>query len=179
MAATATLTSAGLTPIYETLPSYETYAMHYNAETAESRFRQALASVMRDLCDRMLCFAETEGPILAPQKTEIIDLLVDEIGESLKVMNRRGQIRIPADTDDIECLESIDRQLIMVLEHMSASIESLLCDDPALFPITASDLTIYINSYSELIEERNRILGMGWESEIRMGLYCDPGRDPR
>ena len=153
--------------------------MHHNAEIDESAFRLSLAHVMRDLGDRMLNYTETGGPGLDPRKTEIIDILVDGIGECLKVMNRRGKIRIlGGDDNGIPDLEIVDNQLIMLLEHITGSTDSMVGDDSSLFSINAHDLTMLLDDFLELIEERNRLLGLGWESEIRRGFYLGLEREP-
>jgi len=175
----ARITSGNLTRIFLALPEYDTYEDDDLAQQDEVSLRRALGEALRLIGDRLMLVGESRDVNPDPQKLEIIDMLVDEIGGTLKVLNRSGAIQLQGERRDaITALETVDMQLMMLLEQMEQAVVDLLCDDAAIFPMSVRDLSVFLDAFLDLVEERNRLLGMGWESEMRLNFFPGLSQEP-
>ena len=171
--AAAKVSASSIFNILENLPDYSRYTTPAESNETEHLIRSCLAQTMRDLGNQLLTWSAKNENQIGYQKQEIIEILTDEMSENIKLLNRRGAIYLTGDSTEsaIELVE-LDSQIVILLEHMSDCTKRLTSGKMSVFSAFTQDMSIFLDSFSELLEERNRLMGMGWESEIRRGLYC-------
>jgi len=96
---------------------------------------------------------------------------VTRISELVKHLNRRGAIHLIGNAaETVPRLERQDNSLILLLEeawtHTVALAEAGA--ESARFDAAATALASALNRCLEATEERNRLLGLGWESEFKV-----------
>jgi hypothetical protein len=169
----AKVSTISILEILDNLPDYRQYAVTGKSEEIEHRLRTCLAQTLRELGNQLLFWSAKNETRLGCQKQEILEILADEMAENIKMLNRRGSIKISGDFAGTAIeLRELDSQLVMLLEHMSEATKHLISGRITVFATFTQDMSIFLDSFGELLEERNRLIGMGWESEIRRGLYC-------
>jgi len=167
MVTAATLTHMGMTDIYDAMPHYHSYFKRHAANADETAFRLALGQQLESLGQRLLDGAETRPHLLSREQHEIIDLMTDDMSTILKVLSRTGVIHMADEPDvSIPYLKALDRQLLMLLEHMWKRTSSIFDSDTDAFKTTAGDMAACLAHFLQVTEERNSQLGLGWESEF-------------
>ena len=59
-----------------------------------------------------------------------------------------------------------DAELMLMLEHLWANGDALFSHDGPVFDAACRTVAACLESFLRLAEERNRLLGLGWESEF-------------
>jgi hypothetical protein len=169
MAPAASISHRELTPLIEHLPRYDRYDSRGDAHLGERDFRQALGYLLKSCGDHLLSLVERHGKVLGSDRIATIDVVVDAIGTVLRRLDRDGQIVLagPADSTIAE-LEELDTRLILLLEDALQLVRQLASDLPATgwFLRQAPRLLRDLAEFSRTTEERNFLLGLGWESEF-------------
>jgi hypothetical protein len=166
-----------MTSLLERMPVYSSYRSEREAADAERVFRRALGLMLKDCGDHLLTVAEKKAQILSSEHERMIDLLVDRISMIFRRLDREGKICLVGDClATISELEELDTRLILLVEEALGLVRNLGVDVPAAdwFKTDASRLSHDLANFSEMTEERNYLLGLGWESEFTM-----PGRESR
>jgi hypothetical protein len=169
MAKAARLSFAELTSLIERMPHYNNYRTLDDAAAAERTFRRALGGMIKECGDRLLTVAENRGQFLAGEQREMIDVLVDRIAAILRRLDREGIVCLVGDCETtIAELEEIDTRLILLVEESLTLVHHLNCGLPSArwFRHEATLLSRDLAAFSEAAEERNYLLGLGWESEF-------------
>jgi hypothetical protein len=167
MVTAATLTHMGMTDIYDAMPHYHSYYKRHAANADETTYRLALGLQLEGMGQRLLDGAETRPHLLSRDQHEIIDLMTDDMTTILKVLNRTGVIHLADEPEvSIPYLKALDRQLLMLLEHMWKRTSTMFDADADAFKIAAGDIAACLAHFLEVTEERNSQLGLGWESEF-------------
>lgn len=167
MASSATVSLTWMTTLFEALPHYDLYGSRHAANAHETAFRLALGQLLQNMGQRLLDMVEARSAALGEGQYEIIDMLADDVGNCLKLLNRTGTIHLADEPDEtIYELNSIDTKLMLLLEHLWGSSDKLITGDGLLFGDLAHDLAAYLQIFLELAEHRNSLLGLGWESEF-------------
>jgi hypothetical protein len=169
MAKAARTSFAELTALIERMPKYNNYKTLDDASTAERVFRRALGHMIKECGNRLLNVAEHRTQLLSAEQRDMIDILVDRIATILRRLDREGIICLVGDCETtIAELEEIDTRLILLVEEALTLVHNLNCGVPSArwFRKEANLLSRDLNAFSEATEERNYLLGLGWESEF-------------
>ncbi len=153
------------------LPHYDRYESREAAAEAESSYRIALGRMLKECGDQLLKVVEREPNLITGEQHDVIDALVDAIGMILRRLNRQGVICLREGGDDtIAELEELDLRLILLLEEALASTAGFTCAAVARgwFQREALRLSRRLSEFARTAEERNFLLGLGWESELRL-----------
>lgn len=163
----ATLTQSWMMELFEALPHYYGYHRRTRANHDEATFRLALGQRLQDLGQRLLDGVEARPHLLSPEQHELVDMIADDITTVLKLLNRTGVIELDGDPATVIAeLQSVDAELMLLLESLwrdGAAMFRGECED---FDPAFRSLAACLEAFLRLAEERNRLLGLGWESEF-------------
>ena len=166
-----------MTFLMEKMPVYTAYRAEPEAAEAERVFRRALGLMLKECGHHLLNVAEKKAQILSSEHERMIDSLVDRIGLIFRRLDREGVVCLVGDcSTTIHELEELDTRLILLVEEALGLVRNLGSDVPAAdwFKTDATRLSSDLANFSEMTEERNYLLGLGWESEFTI-----PGRESR
>ena len=169
MGSAANISFTELTMLMDRMPSYHTYRTCQEAEAAEKIFRQALGHLLKECAERLLYLAESQHQILSEEQENMLDTLVERIAAIFRRLDREGVVCLIGDCEaTIAELEEIDTRLILLVEETVNLVRVLIRDvhSTGLFKENASLLSRDLAAFSEATEERNYLLGLGWESEF-------------
>jgi hypothetical protein len=140
------------------MPAYAAYRTEGDAADAERVFRRALGFLLKECGHHLLTVAEKKGQILNSDMEQTIDTLIDRISLIFRRLDREGLV----------CLVGNCDTTIHELEETLGLVRNLETDVPAAswFATEAARLSRGLASFSEMTEERNYLLGLGWESEF-------------
>jgi hypothetical protein len=99
----------------------------------------------------------------------MIDILIDKISAIFRRLDREGTVCLVGDCEaTIAELEEIDIRLILLVEEALRLVYILTRGVPSQrwFQNEANLLARDLHAFSEATEERNYLLGLGWESEF-------------
>jgi len=171
MAAAATLTQTWMLELYDSLPQYFGYHRRTRANHDEANFRLALGQRLQELGQRLFDGADLRPHLLARKQHDLVEMLTEDITTVMKLLNRTGVIQIAGDpAEAITELQTIDGELLILIERMWLSAEAMYANECIDFQPASQALTICLEAFLRLAEERNSLLGLGWESEF--------GREP-
>ena len=165
----ATLSIPELTSLMDKMPAYLSYRSETEAAAAERDFRHALGTLLKECGEHLLNVADDRSQILDAAMEEKIDDLVDRIGLIFRRLDREGRVHLVAgEKATIAELEELDIRLILMVEQALTLVRVLGTDVPAAnwFQSAADLLSHGLATFSEMAEERNYLLGLGWESEF-------------
>jgi len=151
------------------LPQYQAYTSGGRAVNAERGFRRSLGGLLRDCGNHLLLVAERQAQALCSDQEEIIDLLVDHISSILRRLDREGVVKIAGDPRrTVPELQALDNRLLQLAEQALTLTRTLSDRDlsSAWFRNQAVALSQSLAELSHTAEERNFLLGLGWESEF-------------
>lgn len=153
------------------LPQYHFYGHVSTAVKNERSFRMSLGQMLQETAERLLNASEARATTMSRHRHECIEEIVDDLGTLITHLNRRGSIQLAGSTTEtIETLRDLDNKLIMLLEqvwHMSQAVLRPDCNGEA-FDEGVQYLLLMLQAFAETAEERNQLLGLGWESEFGM-----------
>jgi len=152
------------------MPTYSNYRSAAEAAQAERVFRHAMGFMLKECGEHLLGIAETKAQILSSEMEQGIDDLIERISLIFRRLDREGAVSLVGDSAaTIAELESLDTRLILMIEEAMNLVRNLETDVPAAswFQTDADRLTIGLACFSEMTEERNYLLGLGWESEFQ------------
>jgi len=163
----ATLTRTWMLELFDALPHYYGYHRRMNANHDEAAFRLALGQRLQDLGQRLLDGAEARAHLLSEEQHHVVELVTDDITTVLKLLNRSGAIELAGDPQlVIPELQAVDAELMLLLEHLWANGEEIFSHEGPVFDAACRSVAACLESFLRLAEERNRLLGLGWESEF-------------
>ena len=172
MTRSASLSIPELSSLMDKMPIYRSYRSASEAAAAEHEFRHALGALLKECGERLLKIADNKSQILSAAMEEKIDDIVDRIGLIFRRLDREGAVHLVANqATTIAELEDLDIRLILLVEQALGLVRNLGTEVPAAswFQAEADLLSVELAAFSETAEERNYLLGLGWESEfIRM-----------
>ena len=171
MTESATLSIPELSSLMDKMPAYRGYRSPEEAAFAEREFRHALGSLLRECGERLLNLVDAKDQIVSGEMEDKIDDLIDRIGLIFRRLDREGVVHLVAgETATIAELEELDTRLILMVEQALGLVRSLGSGVPATswFQSEAERLSIGLATFSEMAEERNYLLGLGWESEFTL-----------
>jgi len=174
MASTASVSFPVMTSLLAKMPVYTAYRTESEAAAAERVYRQALGAVLRHCGDHLMTVLERRPQALSGEQEHLISGLVERIARIFRRLDREGVVCLVGDCHaTINELEELDARLILMVEQALTLARNLGPDVPAAawFKDDAGRLGHDLESFSEMAEERNYLLGLGWESEFRW-----PGR---
>ena len=166
----ASLSFPEMTNLMAKMPTYSQYLSAEEAAEAERVFRHAMGYMLKECGEHLLCIAETKSNILSGEMEQMIDGLVQRISLIFRRLDREGEVSLVGDSAaTIAELEDLDTRLILLMEEAMNLVRNLETDVPAAswFKTDADRLTIGLACFSEMAEERNYLLGLGWESEFQ------------
>lgn len=169
MTISAKLTIPELTSLMSKMPTYRDYLSAMEAAEAERLFRHALGSLLKECGECLLNIADNNAQILSGEMEQTIDDLVDRIGLIFRRLDREGEVSLVGNqATTIAELEELDTRLILMVEQALSLVRTLGTDVPAAswFQAEAGQLSHELATFSEMTEERNYLLGLGWESEF-------------
>ena len=152
------------------MPTYSRYRSAIEAAEAERVFRQAMGYLLKECGEHLLGIAENRSQILSTEMEQMIDGLIDRISLIFRRLDREGIVSLVGDSATaIAELEDLDTRLILMIEEAMNLVRNLETDVPAAawFQTDADRLSIGLACFSEMAEERNYLLGLGWESEFQ------------
>lgn len=158
-----------MTVLMAHLPHYAAYGAGGRAVAAERGFRRSLGYLLKECGDHLLRVAETRAQLLTGEQDEIIDRLVDHISSIFRRLDREGLIAIAGDpAETVPELEALDNRLLQLAEAALTLTRTLDERHPAdsWFRDEAGRLGRHLAELSRTAEERNYLLGLGWESEF-------------
>jgi len=163
----ATITQSWMLELFDALPHYYGYHRRMNANHDEAAFRLALGQRLQDLGQRLLDGAEARAHLLSEEQHHVVELLTDDITTVLKLLNRSGAIELDGDPETvIPELQAVDAELMLLLEHLWRNADALFSHDGPVFDAACATLAASLEAFLRLAEERNSLLGLGWESEF-------------
>ena len=169
MSTAASVSFREMSFLLQQMPHYRAYRTPDEAEEAERIFRRALGLVLKECGDELLSVAEQKAYLLTHEQQASIDALIDRIGAIFRRLDREGAVCLVGHCDStIAELEELDTRLILLVEEAMSSVQSL-CQDPESaqwFQSQAPLLNRDLWAFGEAAEERNFLLGLGWESEF-------------
>jgi len=151
------------------LPRYAVYGSDRRAVDAERVFRRSLGRLLKECGDHLLTVAERSAQTLSGEQEEVIDLLVDHISSIFRRLDREGIVEIAGDPRiTVPELEDLDNRLLLLAEESLTLTRTLDDEHPseAWFQNQAVRLSQDLAELSRTTEERNYLLGLGWESEF-------------
>lgn len=173
----ARISFSELTSLMEKMPVYTSYRTEQEAAEAERVFRRALGLLLKECGDHLLNVVEKKSQIISADHEHMIDSLIDRIGLIFRRLDREGVVCLVGDCSRTICeLEELDARLILLVEEALGLVRNLGSDVPASdwFKTDANRLSSDLANFSEMTEERNYLLGLGWESEFTLA-----GRESR
>lgn len=165
----ATISFNQMTSLMETMPVYSSYRTEKEATEAERVFRRALGLLLKECGHHLLNVVEKKSQLMSQEHEKMIDSLIDRIGLIFRRLDREGVVCLVGDcSSTIHELEELDTRLILLIEETTSLVRNLELDVPAAdwFKTDATRLSNDLASFSEMTEERNYLLGLGWESEF-------------
>ncbi len=165
----AHLSFSEMTTLMAKMPIYATYCSDDEAASAERVFRRAMGLLLKDCGHHLLNVAEKKSQILSSDMEHTIDSLIERIGLIFRRLDREGLVCLVSDCEaTISELEELDIRLILMIEETMNLVRHLETDVPAAswFKTDADRLTRGLADFSDMTEERNYLLGLGWESEF-------------
>jgi len=175
MRSSARISIHQMTALMEKMPSYGDYRSDEQAAEAERTFRRALGVMLKECGDHLLNVADQRSQALNAEEEGKVDALIDRIGMIFRRLDREGDVCLVGNCDNtIHELEEIDLRLILVIEKATEMVRNLESGTQTnhWFQTEAERLSRDLSSFSEMTEERNYLLGLGWESE-----FSWPGRE--
>ncbi len=169
MCSAASVSFPEMTYLMEKIPDYRDYRTTAEAATKEREFRHALGMMLKDCGEYLLNVAEKKSQFLSTEMQSMIDNLVDRIGVIFRRLDREGLVCLVGDYETtISELEELDARLLLLVEEAMDLVHRLECGVPAAswFKAEATILSQDLATFSEMTEERNYLLGLGWESEF-------------
>jgi len=173
----ASISFPEMTTLMEKMPTYSQYRTDADAAGAERIFRRALGLMLKECGDHLLNVAEKKSSLLGTEQEMILDSLIDRIGLIFRRLDREGVVCLVGDCNStIIELEDLDTRLILMIEEAMALVRNLEMEIPAAtwFKEEASRLHSDLATFSEMTEERNYLLGLGWESEFTWSSGATP-----
>lgn len=165
----ASVTLNEMTTLIEHLPPYDVYASSRQAVCHERQFRRSLGGLLKECGNHLLNVAEKRGQFLDGDQEEIIDLLVDHISAIFRRLDREGHVAIAGDPEDtVHELRTLDSELLQLAEdalQLTRDLDSYAPSE-SWFRNQAIQLSQDLAALSRTTEERNYLLGLGWESEF-------------
>jgi len=158
-----------MTTLMAKMPTYTDYRSAADAADAERIFRRAMGYLLKECGHHLLTVAEKKSQILNSDMEQMIDALIERIGLIFRRLDREGLVCLVGDCDTtIAELEELDTRLILMIEEALGLVRDLETDVPAAswFKTEADRLSRDLAYFSEMTEERNYLLGLGWESEF-------------
>lgn len=158
-----------MTTLMEKMPTYANYRSEREAADAERVFRRAMGYLLKECGHHLLTVAEKKSQILSSDMERMIDALIERIGLIFRRLDREGLVCLVGDCQaTIAELEELDTRLILMIEEALSLVRELETDVPAAswFKAEAGRLSRDLADFSEMTEERNYLLGLGWESEF-------------
>jgi hypothetical protein len=174
MAYAASVSFPVMTSLLAQMPVYSAYRTEAEAAAAERVYRQALGAVLRDCGAHLMGVLERRSQALSGEQERLIGGLVERIARIFRRLDREGTVCLVGDCKaTITELEELDTRLILMVEEALTLARNLGPDVPSAvwFKDDAGRLGRDLDSFSEMAEERNYLLGLGWESE-----FLWPGR---
>lgn len=165
----ASISFSEMTTLMEKMPVYANYRSDDEAAAAERVFRRAMGLMLKECGHYLLTIAEKKSQILSSDMERTIDSLIERIGLIFRRLDREGLVCLVGDCDaTISELEELDTRLILMIEESMSLVRDLETDIPASswFKTEADRLSRDLAYFSEMTEERNYLLGLGWESEF-------------
>lgn len=166
----ASLNFAAMGPLMQKMPTYTRYTSLAHAVVDERVFRRALGSHLKQCGDRLLSVVEKKAQIMSTDMEQTIDVLVGRIGDIFRRLDREGVVALVGHSaKTIAEIEQIDTRLVLLIEESLALVHNLGTDVPAAawFKTDATRLARSLIEFNKLTEERNYLLGLGWESEFQ------------
>jgi len=165
----ASISFSEMTTLMAKMPVYSNYRTTEEAAEAERIFRRAMGNLLKECGHHLLTIAEKKSQILDGDMEQTIDALIERIGAIFRRLDREGLVCLVGDCQStINELELLDTRLILLIEEAMNLVRELESDVPAAswFAREASRLSRGLADFSEMTEERNYLLGLGWESEF-------------
>ena len=165
----ASISFSEMTNLMEKMPIYADYRTESGAASAERVFRRAMGYLLKDCGHHLLTVAEKKSQILNSEMEQTIDLLIERISLIFRRLDREGLVCLVGNCEaTISELEDLDTRLIVMIEEAMNLVRELETDVPAAswFRTAADQLSLDLAAFSEMTEERNFLLGLGWESEF-------------
>lgn len=166
----ASLSFPEMSNLMAKMPTYSTYRSADEAAEAERVFRHAMGFMLKECGEHLLGIAETRSQILSTEMEQMIDSLIDRISLIFRRLDREGVVSLVGNSASaIAELEALDTRLILMIEEAMNLVRNLETEVPAAswFKTDADRLSIGLACFSEMAEERNYLLGLGWESEFQ------------
>ncbi len=171
MTQAATLSPIRVVRLLDAAPCYRFYWEGSSAVEGEKSYRLEIGVLLKECAERLLYISESDSAMLSRDQHDAVDELVEEIGEIFKLLNRKGNIRLIGEVSrTVPALERQDMVLYMLLERIWSRIDEMSClqADSVGFLAEAASLRRDISDFVDAAEERNRLLGLGWESEFQI-----------
>jgi len=165
----ARISFSEMTNLMAKMPDYTHYRTAEEAAAAERVFRRALGSLLKECGHHLLTVAEKKSQLLSGEMEQTIGTLIERIGAIFRRLDREGLVCLVGDCQaTINELELLDTRLILLVEEAMNLVRELETDVPAAswFLKEADRLSRGLADFSEMTEERNYLLGLGWESEF-------------
>lgn len=165
----ASISFSEMTTLMAKMPSYANYRSAVEAAEAERVFRRAMGYLLKECGHHLLNVAEKRKQILDSEMEQMIDSLIERIGLIFRRLDREGLVCLVGDSAATICeLEELDTRLILMIEEALGKVRGLETEVPAAswFQDEAGRLSHDLARFSEMTEERNYLLGLGWESEL-------------
>ncbi len=165
----ASVSPREMTVLMAHLPHYAAYGSDGRAVDAERTFRRSLGGLLKDCGDHLLQVAEKQAMALSEEQEEVIDLLIDHISSIFRRLDREGVVKIAGDPAlTVPELQSLDNRLLQLAERALTLTRTLDEQQPssAWFRGQAVELSRNLADLSRTAEDRNYLLGLGWESEF-------------
>ena len=123
--------------------------------------------MLQDCAQRLVDFSESQTRCLSNDQLLILENCIDGMHTVYERLYRQGEIRIKTPAT-IESLKQLDNNIIMTLEFVWENISRMMkiIDDKKLFNKTSTIINKTLCALADTTEERNRLLGLGWESEL-------------
>lgn len=149
------------------MPDYASYGARSEAASEERVWRLALGRLLKDCGDQLLRVVELNAQIITDEQHDTIDALIERISGIFRRLNREGAVCLPAERRAaIAELEELDLRLLVLLEESLALTAALARDarSSSWFAREAVRLGRDLAALGDAAEERNLLLGLGWEA---------------
>lgn len=151
------------------MPAYKSYWKPDCADEEEGFYRLTLGTMLKDSAQCLVNLIENPAHILSSGQKTSIENNINMMRGVFEQLHRQGEIQIDNDSKSaIKNLELLDNHTIMLLETVWADVISCLktVGNKKRFIKVSSSMEKTLQKLAFVTEERNHLLGLGWESEI-------------
>ena len=151
-----------LVGVLERLPHYDEYCDDGRAAELESAFRVGVGRMVKSWGDQLLDIVEAKPRALSRQQADVVDTLLQEIGEIFHVLNDMASLQPQTDSTRMESARRCDSRLLQSLDEAHRLVLRLHQREFSSIWLeqNATPLQRHLRHIEKLLSRRNRLLSV-------------------